>query len=406
MAQAIGGEGLRPGGAATVASTRPPSVWLVVMIGLCTFLDLYATQAFLPVLEQAFQASKVAVGMTVSAATLAVALSAPVVGVLAEKFGRKLLIVSGLLGLALTTLLAATSPSLGALIGWRFGQGACTALLYVVTMTYVNEEWAGRGVGAAMSAFVTGNVVGGFLGRFLSGIATALVGWHWAFVVLGGLNLVGALAAWLTLPAAPRTLHTNGARSAIASHLRELTSRPLLAAYLVGFNVLFTLVGTFTYVNFYLAEPPFRLGTLALGSIFAVYLFGSVVTPVAGRWIDRLGNRQMVAIALTVSALGTLLTLVPSLWTVIPGLMLSSSGVFVCQSASTSFVGRAAGTKKALAAGLYVSCYYFGGSVGGVLPGFLWGHGGWHACVALFVAIQALTVAIASRFWRLSPATP
>lgn len=405
MAQAIGGEGVRPGGLAA-ASTRPPSVLLVAVIGLCTFLDLYATQAFLPVLEEAFQASKVTVGMTVSAATLAVALMAPLVGMLADTFGRKRLIVSGLLGLALSTLLAATSPSLGTLIGWRFGQGAFTSLLYVVTMTYVHEEWAGRGVGAAMSAFVTGNVLGGFCGRFLSGLATAFFGWHSAFVVLGGLTLVGALGAWVALPDTPRPSRATSGRPSRSTHLRALTTRPLLAAYLVGFNVLFTLVGTFTYVNFYLAEPPFRLGTVALGSIFAVYLFGSVVTPVAGRWIDRLGNRQMVAIALCVSSLGSLLTLVPNLWVVVPGLMLSSTGVFVCQSASTSFVGLAAGTKKALAAGLYVSCYYFGGSIGGVLPGFLWGIGGWHACVALFVAIQALTVVIAWRFWRLPSPQP
>lgn len=400
MAQALGGDGIRPSGA--LATTRPPSVLLVAMIGLCTFLDLYATQAFLPVLEEAFQASKVVVGMTVSAATLAVALSAPLVGMLADAFGRKRLIVTGLLGLALSTLLTATSPSLGALIGWRFAQGAFTSLLYVVTMTYVNEEWAGRGVGAAMSAFVTGNVIGGFCGRFLSGLTTAFFGWHWAFALLGGLNLLGAAATWVALPKTPRSRRIPGGRPSFAQHLHDLTSRPLLASYLVGFNVLLTLVGTFTYVNFYLSDPPYRLGTVALSSMFAVYLFGSVVTPVAGRWIDRLGNRQVVAIALTVSALGSLLTLVPNLLAVVVGLMLTSSGVFVSQSASTSFVGMAAGTKKALAAGLYVSCYYFGGSVGGVLPGFLWGVGGWQACVALFVAIQALTVTLAWRFWRLA----
>ena len=55
--------------------------------------------------------------------------------------------------------------------------------------------------------------------------------------------------------------------SAAYTHLKN--SR-LLATYCIGFCVLFSLVATFTYITFYLAEPPFHLEPAALGSIFFV----------------------------------------------------------------------------------------------------------------------------------------
>ena len=64
--------------------------------------------------------------------------------------------------------------------------------------------------------------------------------------------------------------------------LRHLRNPRLVATYAVGFCVMFSLLGTFTYVNFYLAAPPFGLSTAALGLLFVVYLVGAVVTPTRG----------------------------------------------------------------------------------------------------------------------------
>lgn len=387
---------------ATKSPRETQAILLVMAIAFCAFIDLYATQAILPTLVKLFHTTKVGVGMTVSASTLAVALLAPIVGSVADAFERKRLILFGIVGLALTTFLAATSATLPVLIIWRFLQGAFVSILYVVTITYINEAWAGKGVGAAMAAFVGGTAFGGFSGRFISGLVTAWLNWHWAFITLGCLNILGALAVWTLMPRTPKAEKAKRGRFSP----RDITTRPLLAAYLVGFNVLFSLVGSFTYVNFRLAAPPFLLGPAALGSIFAVYLAGSVVTPLIGKWIDRLGNRTMVAIALSCSAFGELLTLLPYLVAVILGLAFISTGVFITQASSTSFVGLAAGKNKSAAAGLYASSYYIGGTVGGILPGFLWPIGGWPACVALFITIQLITVTLAMVFWRLEKSRP
>lgn len=372
----------------------------VALAGFCTFLDLYAPQSLLPFFRQVFHTSEVEVSLTVSATTMAVALAAPFVGLLADLWGRKWIIVLAILGLSVPTLLAATSSGLHELIGWRFVQGLFMPGIFAVTIAYISEEWAGIGVGKAMAAYVTGNVIGGFSGRFISGLVAQQLGWQWAFVILGCLNLAGGAATGVWLPRAQRFIPSKSVWTSLLTLGIHLKNPRLLAAYAVGFNILFSLVGTFTYITFYLAAPPFHLGSVALGSIFFVYLLGVIVTPAAGKWIDCAGYRTALIAAIASACLGVLLTLSSTLSIVILGLALCSSGIFVCQSAATSYVGVAAGKARSSAAGLYLSFYYVGGSVGGVLPGLFWTIGGWFACVAMIVTVQLLTVGIAVAFWR------
>jgi MFS family permease len=128
---------------------------------------------------------------------------------------------------------------------------------------------------------------------------------------------------------------------------------------------------------------------------------GLVVTPLGGLWISNVGARTALICSVVAGILGILLTLIPSLPVILLGLVLCSSGVFICQSASTSYIQREAQPGgRASAAGLYVMFYYIGGGVGGVLPGMLWHYGQWKACVALIVFVQLITVAIAGGIWK------
>ena len=54
----------------------------------------------------------------------------------------------------------------------------------------------------------------------------------------------------------------------------------------------------------------------------------------------------------------------------------------------------------ASAVGLYSMFYYAGGSLGSALPGWFWSRGGWPACVALIVGVQAIAIAVALRRWK------
>src|SRR3954453_4052458 len=187
------------------ATRRPGSLadirlLMVALIGFCVFLNVYATQTLLPLFTRLFHASKFEASLTVSATTVGIALAAPLIGLLAERFGRRRTMVASVSLLTVPILLSATSPTLHALIGWRFAQGLLMPGIIAVTMAYVSEEWAAGGAAAVMAAYVAGNVLGGVRGRFLSGDLADPFGWRVSFVVLGCLYAGGSAAVWGWLP--------------------------------------------------------------------------------------------------------------------------------------------------------------------------------------------------------------
>jgi MFS transporter, YNFM family, putative membrane transport protein len=370
------------------------------LAGFCCFLGVYATQPLLPTFERLFGVGKAGAGLTVSAATIAVALASPFSGVVARRHGHRRVIVASLLVLPLPMLLAATSSGIGALVGWRFLQGLVVPGIYAVTLGFIAEAWPAHSLGRAMSSLITGNVIGGFAGRLISGLAAERWGWRGAFVTLGLVTLAaGAVAVRLLPPSGrPRRL----APDEPAVRIRDLLGEPrLLATLAVGFNVLFTLVAIFTYVTFYLSAPPFHLGAGVLSSLFTVYLVGAAVTPFVGRWIDRVGSRAAITVSLLAGVGGGALTLSHSLWMVAAGLAVSCTAAFASQAASTSYLRVAAPARgRSAASGLYVSLYYLGGAAGGVLPALAWRAGGWPACVALAALVQLATLLLARRAWR------
>ena len=375
---------------------KPDKATLATMLaGMCTFLNVYSTQPLLPLLRQVFHASELAVSVTVSATIFATAITAPIIGIIAERRGRKKVIVPSLILITVPTALAATSTSLNALIFWRFAQGIFVPGVIAVILAYVNEEWEGRAVGRAMSSYVAGTVLGGFLGRFVSGIVATH--WHWrlTFIVLAVLNLGGALLVRSWLPLAKnfkRAEHLVQVLSHAKSHLRNPR---LLANFGMGGSVLFALVGCFTYANFYLAGPPFHLNSAQLGSIFFVYLLGVVITPQSGRFLDRFGFRHTTVLYCAMMIVGLAFTLVKFLPAVIAGLAVFSSGVFIAQAAATVQTGAIAGRARSSAAGLYVTFYYLGGTVGATVTDWFWRRAAWPGCVALLGSVSVASVLLA-----------
>jgi MFS family permease len=188
--------------------------------------------------------------------------------------------------------------------------------------------------------------------------------------------------------------------AALGAYRLHVRSAPLVATCCVGFGMLFTNVAAYTYVNFYLTAPPFNLTPGQLGLVFTVYLLG-IVTTTAATWLAvRIGRRATLVLATALAACGLLLTLMPRVAAVIGGLALMSGGLFVLQALSLGFIAAATRHAKSTAVGLYVSVYYIGGALGGILPGGVWSHAGWHGIVALLVTVLVATGSAGVLFWH------
>ncbi|SBP88440.1 MFS transporter [Thiomonas delicata] len=375
----------------------------VIAAGMCAFFTMYVTQGLLPSLQGVFHASVAELSLTITFTTLAVALAAPFSGSLSDRFGRKPVLLVSLAGLGLSTLLAATADSLYTLLAWRLLEGLFIPGVFTATVAYIGEEWEPAQMPAVTALYISGSVAGGFGGRFIAGMVTAHWGWHAAFVVLGAVTLLFLLFIAMSLPPSRRFRPSASLRASLAGLPRHLRNPKLLGTYAIGFGILFSQVCTFTYVSFHLAAAPYSLDLRQISLLFTVYLVGMVATPLAGRLAWRFGQRKVFAWAMAVSSLGMLLTLLPALPDIVLGLTLSSAGVFIAQSMATSQVPGFARQDRSSAVGLYVMCYYVGGSIGAFGPSVVWAHAGWPGCVGLVLVMQAMIAAVAWKLWRAKP---
>ena len=377
---------------------------VVWTIGFFAFLNVYSIQAVLPMVMADFHASPLQAGLAVGATVLGISIVSPFMGMLSDAAGRKNVLCTCLFAMTLPTALIPFSQSLGTLLALRFLQGLAVPGIVVVLIAYLSEEFRGAGLARVTATYVGGTVMGGFSGRFITGHVGELWGWRTAFVVLALLNLAGAVLVWRALPASRQFVASHNFRGSLQTLWQHLHHQRLMAACAVGFCVLFSLTGAFTYVNLHLAAPPFGLGSAGLANVFAVYLVGVLVTPLAGRSIERLGFLRALLWALALSATGLLLTLLPSLPLVVAGLAVCSTGVFLCQSATIGSIAGSITEGRSLATGLYYMSYYAGGAAGTGIAGWAFEGWGWGGAVLTIVLAQALAAAIAAQVWRPAPA--
>ncbi len=366
------------------------------LIGMFAFLQVYSIQAILPVLMIDFTATEVQAGMIVGATILAIAIMSPFLGMLSDAVGRKSFIVGALLFLAIPTALIAQSPNIGWMGMWRFMQGLSVPGITVVTIAYIGEEFEGRALTELMSFYVSGSVLGGFMGRFLLGHLHELIGWRAGYYVMAGMTLIGALWVGKMLPASRHFVANPNFRSAMQTLGEHLVNRYVVISCLLGACVLFSLVGCFTFINLHLADTPYELSTGALANIFAVYLIGVVITPLSTTLLRRFGSARTVRVAVIISMFGVLLTLVTPLWGIVLGLAIMSSGVFITQAATISYIAVNVKKGRSLASGLYYMGYYAGGTMGAWLCGIAYARGQWSLTVWLLLFVQVLALLVAS----------
>jgi MFS transporter, YNFM family, putative membrane transport protein len=372
---------------------------LIATTAFLTLVDLFATQAILPSLAAAYGVGPAAMGLAVNAATLGMALGSLGVAFLGRRIERRLGVMLSLALLAVPTALLALAPGLAVFAALRIVQGVLMATAFALTLSYLAEQCSAAETAGAFAAYITGNVASNLLGRFFAAALVDHFGIAANFFVFAGLNLAGAALVYGSLA---RT-----APAAMPGRLQwsqHLANPQLRSAFAIGFLILFAFIGTFTYVNFVLVQPPLALSMMGLGLVYLVFFPSILTTPLAGRAVARLGARPTIWVSLLLAIAGLPLLVLPSLAAVIVGLMLVGVGTFFAQATATGFVGRAAISDRGSASGLYLASYFFGGLAGAAVLGQIFDRVGWPACVAGIGAALAAAALLALRLRIPAPA--
>ncbi|WLQ35874.1 MFS transporter [Streptomyces castrisilvae] len=378
--------------------------------GVATFALLYSTQALLPAVSASFGATAGQASWTVSAATGALALCVLPMSALSERFGRRQMMTASLVVAVTVGLFVPFAPSLGWLIALRAVQGAALAGLPASAMAYLAEEVRPKALVAAIGLFVAGNSIGGMSGRILTGWVAQLWGWRAALGAVGLLAVACAVVFHFMIPRArhftPGSLNPKALAKTVGTHLADPLLRRL---YAIGALFMTVFGAVYTVIGYRLVEAPFSLPQGIVGSIFLVYLVGTVSSAAAGKLVARLGRRGALYLAVSTTAAGLLLSLADQLAAVLLGLVLITAGFFAGHAVASSSVSRTATTGRAQASALYQSAYYLGSSAGGTLGAVAFHTGGWAGTVALglLAVLGVVTITLygtrAARAERLRP---
>ncbi|GAS82198.1 MFS transporter [Paenibacillus amylolyticus] len=352
--------------------------------GFVTFALLYSLQPLMPEISDTFSITPAHASLTLSVTTIAMALTMLFIGSLSDSVGRRFIMTAALVISSVIALLSAFSPGYTELLLLRILQGVALAGLPAIAMTYLSEEIEPASLGYAMGLYISGNSIGGMAGRFISGVVTDWFSWRAAVGFIGILGLCAALIFWLVIPPSRNFVKAApGFKNPIPLLWSQCRNPRLLCLYGLGFLLMGGFVTLFNYIGFELTGKPYHLSQSIVGSLFVVYLMGTVSSTWMGRLADRYGRSHVLGIALGIILAGAVCTVHPALWVKIIGLALFAFGFFGGHSIASSWVGLVANQHKSQANALYLFFYYLGSSVSGTGGGLLYSHLGWIGIVGM-----------------------
>jgi MFS transporter, DHA2 family, metal-tetracycline-proton antiporter len=310
-----------------------------------------------PVIGRDYGVTEAQVGWVITGFLLTFAIGIPLYGRAADVFSVRRAFAVGLLAFAAGSLLCAAAPSLGVLVLGRIVQGAGGAAIPALSSVSVAKILPPGERGSALGLIVSSVGIGAAIGPIAGGAVGSLVGWHYLFI--GTLVLTAALipAAWYVLPddnpeetrgfdlpggillglAAGLFLFgiTRGqvsgfgsagswgsfAGSALAAagfgwRIRSAAepfvsptlfeNRAYVAAVVVGYFCMLANVSSLVFVPLLVSEvnglSPGQAGIVLTPGAVAL----AIISPLAGRWSDRIGVRPLIFTGLATMLLSIL----------------------------------------------------------------------------------------------------
>ncbi|HJM75721.1 MAG TPA: MFS transporter [Dehalococcoidia bacterium] len=291
----------------------------LLMISISTVLVMAGQgviSPILPLFAQEFGVGAAAIGLTLSTFALARLILNVPLGILSDRYGRRMLLVSGPIITGIGMVGSGLSQNIEQLLVWRFIAGAGSAFYMTGAMIYLADistpenraRFIGTNQGALLLGVSIGPAVGGLLGEFY--------GLRVPFYAVGITALFAAIYAYLrlpeTLPASPATRSSEGDGAASVPMRRAwlpmMRSRDFLAVSFVTMSIFLTRsAGRQTLVPL-LSVARFNMSPGVLGGIFtAMSLSNMILVTPAAFAADRFGRKAVLIPGGTLLTVGLLM---------------------------------------------------------------------------------------------------
>jgi MFS transporter, ACDE family, multidrug resistance protein len=287
------------------AHRRPPLL-VVFSITIAGILGNTLINAPLPDILAAFGRGAGDAGLLVSSATLPGIVMAPAIGIMADRFGRRAVLLPCLVLFGLAGLGAGLATGFGMLVALRFVQGIGSAGLINLAVVLIADNWEGTDRARLIGWNAAVLTVSIAILPPIGGLLAELGGWRWAFAPFG-LALLSAVAVYRAVPeSGVRQVTTVRAqvRAAAAVVRRPVVGGSILygtAFFVLAFGLMLTALPI-------MLEQRFGLSVGLRGLVFVAPALGATIVAFnMGRLRVRFGARRLLVVGAVLFAVGYVL---------------------------------------------------------------------------------------------------
>ena len=357
---------------------RELNLQIVIGVTLMAVLGSSSIGPVLPSLAQELNIAPEQIGLVITAFVIPIAIGTPISGVLADRFGRKQILVPALILFAIAGVVCAFAPNFRTLLEWRFVQGIGAAPLESLALTLISDLYRGKKLTSAMA--FNGSAIGISLAVYplISG-GLATLGWRYPFLLsLAAIPIALLVLFALKLPPLPQQSEFNFRvylRNIYQSiHHRQVVG--LLFAVLALFILLFG--AYFTYIPI-LAGNNLGASHLTIGILQAsMALSLAFVSSQLGLFAKKLSELALIKVSFILYALALIIT--PSLnnvWLLlIPSLLFGAAHGMVFPATQALLGGLAPQAYRGGFMAVNATILALGQALGPILAGLAFGVGG------------------------------
>ena len=306
-------------GLGELAPAQRKALTLVYGSSLALMMGVNFIQPALPALIEPFGVSDSALALVMAVYTAPAIILSPIFGVVADLYGRRLLLAWGLILFGLSGAAVALAPTFGWLLALRALQGIGFSAVIPLTIVLIGDLLEGDNEIGGQGLKVFLDRVGYLILPPLGGMLAAIA-WFWPFLLYIFVVPLG-LCVLLWMPETKGTEHDNNWK--YLKDMLRLTRHPrLMVAFSAGFLRFFLDYGFLTYFPLFLVRTH-GISTATAGFLYAFFSAGAMLTSSqAGRLAAGRDKPQLLFAAFTVSGLA--LVAVPFL----PGVLLVGIALF------------------------------------------------------------------------------
>jgi DHA1 family bicyclomycin/chloramphenicol resistance-like MFS transporter len=262
---------------------------LVLLLGALNAVGPMSAFLYLPALPSVQAAFAVPVHVaqtTVSVSLTAFACGILISGPLSDRFGRRPVLIAGMMTFAMGSLLCLLAPTLPLLVTGRAIQALGTSTGLVVARAVVIDVFAPEKVFRMIATLTMTMVLANGLSPYFGGLLVKAFGWRSIFMLLSAAGIAMVSSAWLFIP---ETRARPPAKSSLLAAAAGLARRPVFLAYLAEGGVIIAIFQVFVATTPYLMQNTFHRTPQEFGLFTAFvsggYFFGNfLVTRLGHAW--------------------------------------------------------------------------------------------------------------------------